>query len=286
MSYVTVDQLLEAGAHFGHLTRRWNPQMRNFIYSERNGVHIIDLRKTQVLVEVAHDAAVEASSKGGKFLFVGTKKQAKNVLSEEAKRCGAYYITDRWLGGMLTNFATIRKSIKRLDTIEKMEADGTFEKVGKKERLTLSREREKLLRVFGGIREMSRMPSAIFIVDIRKEHIAILEARKLGIPVFGIVDTNCDPRNVDYPIPANDDSIQTIALISKVMADAAIEGRELNRMRSLDSSSGKDSAEEAEADSPENIRRRMRKRKPHEGGSEQNADVNVAEAQAIPTATA
>jgi small subunit ribosomal protein S2 len=261
MAYVSIEQLLEAGAHFGHLTRRWNPQMRNFIFTQRNGIHVIDLRKTQVLVDIAHDAALEIASRGGRFLFVGTKKQAKGVIAREAERCGAYYAADRWLGGMLTNFATIRKSIRRIDTIEKMQGDGTFDKLKKKERLVISRENEKLNRVLGGIREMTRMPSALFIVDIKKEHIAIEEAHKLGIPIFAIVDTNTDPNLVDYPIPANDDSVRTIELITKVIADAVLEGKEYARIHSIDmgaqeeKEASEDGADEAKA------RRQMRGRK-------------------------
>jgi small subunit ribosomal protein S2 len=259
MPYVTIEQLLEAGAHFGHLTRRWNPQMRNFIFTQRNGIHVIDLRKTQLLIDVAHDAALEIASRGGKFLFVGTKKQAKDVIAREAARCGAYYAADRWLGGMLTNFATIRKSIRRIESIEKMETDGTADKLKKKERLVLGREQAKLNRVFGGIREMTRMPSALFIVDIKKEHIAIDEARKLGIPIFAIVDTNTNPNVVDYPIPANDDSVRTIELISKVIADAVLEGKEYARIHNIDmyASEEKDASEEQDVKE----RRQMRGRK-------------------------
>jgi small subunit ribosomal protein S2 len=260
MSYVTIEQLLEAGAHFGHLTRRWNPQMRPFIYGERNGIHVIDLRKTQLLVDVAHDATLDIASKGNRFLFVGTKKQAKEAVQREAQRAGSYFVTERWLGGMLTNFQTIRKSIRRLDQIEKWEQDGTFEKFNKKERLVLNREREKLMKVFGGIREMTRLPGALVIFDIKKEHLAILEAKKLGIPIIAVVDTNCDPRIVEYPIPANDDSITTIELISKVLADAVIEGREIARMHNLDAVAEQENAGGEESAEP---KKRMRKR---EGG--------------------
>jgi small subunit ribosomal protein S2 len=265
MPYVSIEQLLEAGAHFGHLTRRWNPQMRNFIFTQRNGIHVIDLRKTQVLVDMAHDAALEIASRGGKFLFVGTKKQAKGVIAREAERCGAFYAADRWLGGMLTNFATIRRSIRRIDTIEKMEADGTYDKLKKKERLVLSRETEKLNRVLGGIREMSRMPSALFIVDIKKEHIAIEEAHKLGIPIFAIVDTNTDPNLVDYPIPANDDSVRTIELITKVLADAVLEGKEYARIHSIDMGA-QEEKEGSEDAGDDKVRRQMRGRKAPAGG--------------------
>lgn len=223
--YVTIEQLLESGAHFGHLTRRWNPKMEKFIFTEKNGIHIIDLRKTQILIDYARQAAFSIASQGKNFLFVGTKPQAKEIIQREAQRCKSFYVTERWLGGMLTNFTTIRKSIKRLNTIDKMEVDGTFDKLTKKERLLLVRERERLRKVFGGIEEMLTIPSCLYIVDIKKEHIAIKEARILGIPIIAIVDTNCDPELVDYPIPANDDSKMTIDLITKVIADAIIEGK-------------------------------------------------------------
>jgi small subunit ribosomal protein S2 len=212
-----------------------------------------------LLIDVAHDAALEIASRGGKFLFVGTKKQAKDVIAREAARCGAYYAADRWLGGMLTNFATIRKSIRRIESIEKMESDGTLDKLKKKERLILGREQVKLNRVFGGIREMTRMPSALFIVDIKKEHIAIDEARKLGIPIFAIVDTNTNPNVVDYPIPANDDSVRTIELISKVIADAVLEGKEYARIHNIDSYASEEKDASDEQDVKE--RRQMRGRK-------------------------
>jgi small subunit ribosomal protein S2 len=274
MAKASIEQLLEAGAHFGHLTRRWNPQMRNFIFAERNGIHVIDLRKTQLLVDVAHDAAQEVASRGGRFMFVGTKKQAKEVIAREARRCGAYFAADRWLGGMLTNFTTIRKSIRRMEAIEKMESDGTFEKLKKKERLVLSREKEKLDRILGGIRDMSRLPSAMFIVDIKKEHIAIDEAHKLGIPIFAIVDTNCDPNTVDYPIPANDDSVRTVELITKIMADAVLEGKEYAKINNIDTGTDdKDAFADDQDDSKS--RRRPRKRGPR---TEVNTNDTSAEA--------
>lgn len=222
---VSIEQLLECGAHFGHLTRRWNPKMAKFIFTEKNGIHIIDLRKTIVLIDYARNFVFNLSAQGKKFLFVGTKSQAKEVIKNEAIRCNSFYVTERWLGGMLTNFSTIRKSIKRLNAIDKMEIDGTFDKLTKKERLLLVRERERLRKVFGGIEEMVTLPSALFIIDIKKEHIAIEEARKLGIPSIAIVDTNCDPELVDYPIPANDDSTTTIQLIARTIADAINEGK-------------------------------------------------------------
>ncbi|MBV6511296.1 MAG: 30S ribosomal protein S2 [Ignavibacteriales bacterium] len=217
-------QLVEAGAHFGHLTRRWNPKMKPYIFMEKNGIHIIDLKKTQVLVDEVAQAISDFVAQGNRILFVGTKKQAKNILETEARRCEMNWVTERWLGGMLTNFATIKKSIKRLQGIEKQESDGTFEMRTKKERLFLSREKAKLRNVFEGMETMPRLPNALFVVDIKKEAIAVQEAKKLNIPVFAIVDTNCDPDTVDYVIPANDDAVKTIELITKVIADAIIEG--------------------------------------------------------------
>lgn len=230
MPRVELEHLLEAGAHFGHLTRRWNPKMKPFIFMEKNGIHIIDLKKTQELLERACDAVTNICSDGKRILMVGTKKQAKEVIRDEASRAGQNYVSERWLGGMLTNFATIRKSIKRLSNIEKMETDGTFESVTKKERLMLTREKEKLEKVLSGIVDMSRLPGAVFVVDIKKEYIAVLEARRLGIPVFAILDTNCDPDFVDFPIPANDDSMKCIQLVTKAIAEAAIDGREKSRL--------------------------------------------------------
>ena len=224
MSRVDLIQLIKSGAHFGHLTRRWNPKMKPYIFMEKNGIHIIDLKKTQQLIDVAAEKLNQLASEGKTVLFVGTKKQAQAVIDTEAKKCGANWVSERWLGGMLTNFSTIRKSVKRLHNIEKQETDGTFEKITKKEILFLSRERDKLKKVLGGIETMNRLPGALFIVDIRKESIAVNEARKLNIPVFAIVDTNCDPDDIDYVIPANDDAVKTIELITSTMADAILEG--------------------------------------------------------------
>lgn len=262
--YVEIEALLKAGAHFGHLTRRWNPAMAKFIFTEKNGIHIIDLRKTQILIDIARDAMNEITSKGKIVLFVGTKQQAKLVMKDQATRSGMNYVTDRWLGGMLTNFSTIRKSIKRLNAIEKMENDGTYDKITKKERLLLDREKERLRRVFGGIENMTRLPGAMFVVDIKKEHLAIKEAQTLGIPVFAIVDTNCDPATVDYPIPANDDSITTIELISQVLADAVIEGSSVSKskMAELHSESDRISKEqESTEQSGARVKRKLRERK-------------------------
>lgn len=224
MKKVDLTQLIEAGAHFGHLTRRWNPKMKSYIFMEKNGIHIIDLKKTQTYLTESAEELSKLVADGKKVLFVGTKKQAKNVIETEARRCGQNWVSERWLGGMLTNFATIRKSVKRLSNIEKQETDGTFEKITKKERLFLTREKDKLKKVLEGVETMGKLPGALFIVDIKKEDIAVQEAHRLNIPVFAIVDTNCDPDEVDYLIPANDDAVKTVEIITQYMADAVIEG--------------------------------------------------------------
>ncbi|MEG8945827.1 30S ribosomal protein S2 [Rosettibacter firmus] len=226
MPRVQLTELIEAGAHFGHLTRRWNPKMKPYIFMEKNGIHIIDLKKTQQAIDRAAEAVTEIVAQGKKVLFVGTKKQAKNTIAAEAKRCDSNWVSERWLGGMLTNFATIRKSVKRLQNIEKMESDGTFEKITKKERLHFTREKEKLRKVLDGVETMTKLPGALFVVDVKKEAIAVKEAVRLNIPVIAIVDTNCDPDPIDYVIPANDDASRTIEIITKVIADAVIEGNE------------------------------------------------------------
>ena len=225
MATIELANLIEAGAHFGHLTRRWNPKMKPYIFMEKNGIHIIDLKKSLGLLNKAHQEMVESVSQGNSVLFVGTKKQAKGVIESEAKRCGMNWVSERWLGGMLTNFSTIRKSVKRLQNIEKQETDGTFEKITKKERLFLTRERDKLKKILEGVETMSKLPGVVFVVDIKKEDIAVKEAKRLNIPVFAIVDTNCDPDIIDHIVPANDDAVKTIELIVKYMADAVIEGQ-------------------------------------------------------------
>ena len=222
-SVVSMKQLLESGVHFGHATRRWNPKMAKYIFTARNGIYIIDLQKTANEIEKAYAALLEIAKNEGKVLFVGTKKQAQEVVKEEAERSGQYYVNQRWLGGTLTNFKTIRKRIKRLQDLYKMEEDGDFAKLTKKEVANLVSERDRLEKFLGGIKEMKKLPDALFIVDPRKEHNAILEARKLNIPVFGIVDTNCDPDDVDYVIPANDDAIRAVKLVTYVMGNAIIE---------------------------------------------------------------
>lgn len=224
MPKVELTQLIEAGAHFGHLTRRWNPKMKPFIFMEKKGIHIIDLKKTQQAIDYASDQLNNIVAEGKPVLFVGTKKQAKGVIAEQSKRCNSNWVSERWLGGMLTNFQTIRKSIKRLQNIDKMETDGTFEKITKKERLLMTRERDKLRKVLDGVESMTRLPGALFIVDIKKESIAVQEAHRLNIPIFAVVDTNCDPEEVDYVIPANDDAVSTIELIIKIMADSVLDG--------------------------------------------------------------
>jgi small subunit ribosomal protein S2 len=215
---------LEAGVHFGHLTRKWNPKMAPYIFMEKNGIHLIDLNKTAVKLEEAANAIKNIVKSGRKILFVATKKQAKEMIENEAKRVNMPFVTERWLGGMLTNFSTVRKSIKKLQTLDKMAVDGTYTNMAKKERLMVEREKEKLHRVLGGIADLNRLPAALFIVDIKREHIAIAEAHKLNIPTFAMVDTNSDPTVVDFAIPANDDAAKSIALISRVITDAIVEG--------------------------------------------------------------
>ncbi len=226
MSVITIKQLLEAGVHFGHHTRRWNPKMAEYIFTERNGIYIIDLQKTVKKFEEAYMFVRDMSVEGGNLLFVGTKKQAADAIKEEAQRCGMYYVNVRWPGGMLTNFKTIKRSIARLNSLEKMEAEGTFELLPKKEVAALLKEKADLEKCYGGIKTMETPPSAVFIVDPHKEGNAVLEAKKLGIPVVAIVDTNCDPDDADYMIPGNDDAIRAIKLIASVIADAIIEGRQ------------------------------------------------------------
>mgnify|MGYP001342234453 CR=1 FL=1 len=224
MSVVSMKSLLEAGVHFGHQTKRWNPKMKPYIYTERNGIYIIDLQKSLKKLEEAYEFVRELSSQGKKILYVGTKKQAREAIEQEAKRAGMFYVNQSWKGGLLTNFATIRKRIDYLFEIEEMEEDGTFENLPKKEVMLLTREKEKLHRFYDGIRDMEKLPDAIFIIDQVKEKLAIHEARLLGIPVIGIVDTNCDPDQVDYPIPGNDDAIRAIKLFSNAMTNAVMEG--------------------------------------------------------------
>ena len=215
--------LLESGVHFGHQVRRWDPRMKKYIFAERNGIHIIDLQKTVVAIREAYDAIRRIVAEGKSILFVGTKKQAQAIIQKEAQRCGMFYVNNRWLGGMLTNFSTIKKSLARLKRIEKMEVDGTFENLTKKEVANLQKEKNKLEKNLGGIKEMKDLPGAIFIIDTRKEVIAIKEARQLGIPIIAVVDTNCNPEGIDYPIPGNDDAIRAISLFTAIIANATLE---------------------------------------------------------------
>ena len=226
MSVISMKQLLEAGVHFGHQTRRWNPKMKKYIFTERNGIYIIDLQKTVKKVEEAYNFVRDLAADGGTMLFVGTKKQAQDSVKEEAGRAGMYYVNQRWLGGTLTNFVTIQKRIARLKEIEKMEENGTFEVLPKKEVIQLKKEQERLEKFLGGIKDMKQIPDALFIIDPRKERIAVAEAHKLNIPIVGIVDTNCDPDEIDYVIPANDDAIRAVKLLTGKMADAILEGKQ------------------------------------------------------------
>ena len=247
MSVISMKQLLEAGVHFGHQTRRWNPKMAPYIYTERNGIYIIDLQKSVGKVDEAYNAISEIAQAGGTVLFVGTKKQAQDAVKTEAERCGMYYVNERWLGGMLTNFKTIRSSIERLKAIEKMSQDGTFEVLTKKEVAKLQKEWDKLEKNLGGIKEMTRIPDAIFVVDPKKEKICVQEAHSLGITLIGIADTNCDPEDLDYVIPGNDDAIRAVKLIVSKMADAIIEANQGEIMSDVEAESAEADAEEAEA---------------------------------------
>ncbi|WP_079480163.1 30S ribosomal protein S2 [Halobacillus salinus] len=226
MSVISMKQLLEAGVHFGHQTRRWNPKMKKYIFTERNGIYIIDLQKTVKKVDEAFNYVRDVAANGGNVLFVGTKKQAQDTVRDEATRCGMFYINQRWLGGTLTNFDTIRKRINRLKDIERMEEDGTTDVLPKKEVVDMMKEKERLVKFLGGIKEMKSLPDAMFVIDPRKERIAIAEAHKLNIPVVGIVDTNCDPDEIDYVIPANDDAIRAVKLLTSKMADAVLEAKQ------------------------------------------------------------
>ncbi|MBO4862525.1 MAG: 30S ribosomal protein S2 [Firmicutes bacterium] len=247
MSVISMKQLLEAGVHFGHQTRRWNPKMAPYIFTERTGIYIIDLSKTVHKIDEAYDFVKSVAADGKNVLFVGTKKQAQAAVKEEAERCGMYYVNERWLGGMLTNFKTISSRIKRLAEINKMEEDGTFDALTKKEVTKLVKEAEKLEKYLGGIKAMRGMPGALFVVDPKKEKIAVSEARVLGIPIVGMCDTNCDPDDVDYVIPSNDDAIRSVKLIAGKMADAVIEGKQGESMAEAPADETEAPAEEAEA---------------------------------------
>ena len=269
------DQLLEAGAHFGHLKRKWNPAMAPYIYMERNGIHIIDLNKTVVKVDEAAEALKNLARSGRKVLFVGTKKQAQEVIAAHAQEVGMPYITERWAGGMLTNFPTIRKAVKKMSQIDKMSTDGTLDNVSKREKLQISRQREKLEKNLGSIADMTRLPSAIFVVDVIKEKIAVAEANRLGIPVFAIVDTNSNPNNIDFVIPANDDATKAIDVILGAVCDAIKEGLEERKVEKADEEAAEAQAN-SEAPAPKERRQRIRKAAP-KAEAEKVAEAKEAE---------
>ncbi len=256
MANPTFDQLLEAGVHFGHLKRKWNPAMAPYIFMERNGIHIIDLYKTAAKIEEAANALKGIAKSGKKVLFVATKKQAKQVVADKATEIGMPYVIERWPGGMLTNFPTIRKAVKKMASIDKMTKDGTFDNLSKRERLQITRQRAKLEKNLGSIADLNRLPSALFVVDVCKEHIAVAEANRLGIPVFGMVDTNSDPTNIDYVIPANDDASKSIELILGAVVSAMAEGLEERKVEKVDAA---EESEGAEAPAPRRERRRVRR---------------------------
>ncbi|MBR1809914.1 MAG: 30S ribosomal protein S2 [Paludibacteraceae bacterium] len=271
MMRTNFEELLEAGAHFGHLKRKWNPAMAPYIFMERNGIHIIDLNKTVVKIEEAAEALKNIAKSGRKVLFVATKKQAKDVVAEKAQEIGMPYITERWAGGMLTNFPTIRKAVKKMSSIDKMMTDGTFDNISKREKLQITRQREKLEKNLGSIADLTRLPSAVFVVDVMKEHIAVAEAQRLGIPVFGIVDTNSDPNNIDFVIPANDDATSSITVILNAVVAAIKEGIEERKVEKADETAAAAQADE-EAPAPKERRQRVRKQ------AEPKAPEKVAEA--------
>jgi small subunit ribosomal protein S2 len=281
-------QLLEAGVHFGHQTRRWNPKMKRFIFTERNGIYIIDLQKTVKEIEKTYYFVRDVAMENKSVLFVGTKKQAQDSIESEAKRCGMFYVSNRWLGGMLTNFKTIRSRVQRLNKIEDMETNGEMELLPKKEVIKLMHEKEKLLKNLGGIRDMKDLPGALFVVDPRKERIAVAEARNLNIPVVAIVDTNCDPDEVDYPIPGNDDAIRAVKLIASKMADAVLEGRQGEQMEdeTVEAEAAAPSIEEREAQAADEIKEEIAKEILPEDEQETVAIVEAAppEAETVPAA--
>lgn len=269
MSRTNFEELLEAGCHFGHLKRKWNPAMAPYIFMERNDIHIIDLHKTVVKIDEAAAALKQIAKSGRKILFVATKKQAKDVVSERAAAVGMPYITERWAGGMLTNFPTIRKAVKKMTTIDKMSTDGTFENISKREKLQITRQREKLEKNLGSIADLTRLPSALFIVDVMKEHIAVLEAQRLGIPVFAIVDTNSNPNNIDFVIPANDDATKSVDVILSAMVAAIQEGLEERKVEKVDT-------EAAEAPASKDKKSRVTKRPRTQKEDEEALNANVA----------
>ena len=290
MARTTYQDLLDAGVHFGHLTRKWDPKMSQYIFMERNGIHIIDLNKTLAKLEEAAAAIKQIVKSGRKVLFVATKKQAKDIVAEYAKGVNMPFITERWLGGMLTNFATVRKSIKKMSNIDKLTKDGTYANLSKKERLMIQRERVKLETLLGGISDLNRLPAALFLIDVKKEHIAVSEALKLNIPTFAMVDTNSDPSNIDFPIPANDDATKSISLITGIIIQAIIEGLEERKREKEDEAEKEAAAAKAKADAPEVaapatvavVDRAPAERTPSEGGKRARkvaveADAAVAE---------
>ena len=271
------DQLLEAGCHFGHLKRKWNPAMAPYIYMERNGIHIIDLNKTAVKIDEAAEALKNLAKSGRKVLFVGTKKQAQDVVAAHAQEVNMPYITERWAGGMLTNFPTIRKAVKKMTTIDKMSTDGTFDNISKREKLQITRQREKLEKNLGSIADMTRLPSAVFVVDVMKEHIAVAEANRLGIPVFGIVDTNSNPNNIDFVIPANDDATNSIDVILGAVCGAIREGLEERKVEKADEEAAQAQAN-TEAPAPKERRQRVRKAAAEKAEKPAEAPVEAAPA--------
>ena len=273
MTVTTLKELLEAGVHFGHQTRRWNPKMRKFIFAEKKGIYIIDLQKTLQHLERAYEKVSSIVSGGGNVLFVGTKKQIQDVVREEAERCGMFYVTNRWLGGMLTNFATIRKNLNRLKEFETMKAGGALERFTKKEVLMLERQMKKLEYVLGGIKEMKALPDIVYVVDAKKEKIAVNEASKLGVPIVAIVDTNTDPDRISIPVAGNDDAIRSVRLITRIMADAVIEGSSIRKKRELG-----DVTEEATLDRALNVKKEIQKTT---AGLEGNEDEDLAEEEIL-----
>jgi len=280
LARVSMKQLLEAGVHFGHQTRRWNPKMKNYIFTERNGIYIIDLQKTVKLMDTAYNFVRDMVADGGSIIFVGTKKQAQESIRFEAERCGAHYVNHRWLGGMLTNFNTIRKRIDRMLRLEEMETDGTFERLTKKEVLTLQNEKERLHKFLSGIRNMKKLPDAIYVADPRKEKIAVAEARKLDIPVIAIVDTNCDPDEIDYLIPGNDDAIRAVKLITSVIADAVLEGNQISEQPEAE----EEAAEQAETSVKETVDEVAEVAGPESGSEADDISVEGKDISAIPVA--
>jgi len=279
MARTTYQDLLDAGVHFGHLTRKWDPKMSQYIFMERNGIHIIDLNKTLTKVEEAAAAIKQIVKSGRKVLFVATKKQAKDIVADYAKSVNMPYITERWLGGMLTNFATVRKSIKKMSNIDKLTKDGTYSNLSKKERLMIQRERVKLETLLGGISDLNRLPAALFLIDVKKEHIAVSEALKLNIPTFAMVDTNSDPSNIDFPIPANDDATKSISLITSIIIKAIEEGLDERKREKEDEAEKEAVAVKAKADAPEANEGGKRTRKVAEVAAEGETEAPAAETE-------